>query len=378
MSCIRASRARTPLGALSAAIAVLLTCTLPAGSARAAEPVPGRPPAPDLAGGTKWLNSKPLSIRDLRGKVVLVDFWEYTCVNCIRTMPYLKEWWRRYKDKGLVIVGVHTPEFQFARGTDNVTEAVKRFGLEYPIVVDSDYAIWKAYGNNFWPAKYLVDAQGTVRYYHFGEGSYGDTEQQIQALLRELNPNVALPPLMEAVRGEDRPGRVCYPVTPELYMGYARGAHDGTLGNREGYQPNQIGTYRDAHAHVDGLLYANGPWKNLPEAFISSRDSPYPQDWIALRYHAIEANCVMKPEDGKPLRVYIYQDGKAVPPGDRGPDLKDDGDGKTYVLVDRPRMYALIKNAHFGQHELRLATAQSGLGIYSFTFTSCEVRRGAR
>jgi thiol-disulfide isomerase/thioredoxin len=377
MSFLRAWRACPAAGAL--VIALLVLVALPhAAPVRAAEPVPSRPQAPELAGGTQWLNSKPLSMRELRGKVVLVDFWEYTCVNCIRTMPYLKAWWRRYKDKGLVIVGVHTPEFQFARAGENVTEAVKRFGLDYPIVVDSNYALWKAYGNQYWPAKYLVDASGAVRYYHFGEGSYGDSENQIQALLRELNPRVELPPLMEAVRGEDRPGRVCYPVTPELYMGYERGAHDGTLGNREGYHPNQVASYQDRHAHIDGLIYANGPWKNLPEAFISTRESPYPRDWIALRYHAIEANSVMKPEDGKPIRVYVYQDGKGVQTRDRGPDLKDDGDGKSYVIVDRARMYALIKNVHFGQHELRLATAQPGLGVYSFTFTSCEMTPSGR
>src|SRR5262249_61083561 len=137
------------------------------------------------------------------------------CVNCIRTMPYLKEWWRRYKDKGLVIVGVHTPEFQFARAGDNVAEAVKRFGLEDSIVVDSNYAIWKAYGNQFWPAKYLVDAGGAVRYYHFGEGGYGDTESHIQLLLRELNPRVELPRPMEAVPLQDPPGPPRYPRTPD-------------------------------------------------------------------------------------------------------------------------------------------------------------------
>jgi thiol-disulfide isomerase/thioredoxin len=333
------------------------------------------PAAPELDGGVRWINSTPLKLSSLRGKAVLIDFWEYTCVNCLRTLPYLKEWHRRYKDKGLVIIGVHTPEFQFARSEENVAAAVKEFGLEYPIVVDSNYAIWKAYSNRFWPAKYLCDARGRVAYYHFGEGGYGETEQQIQILLRQINPRVELPPLMEAVRAEDQPGKVCYPTTPELYVGYERGLAEATLGNREGYSPGRAILYHDPGSHEDGMIYAQGQWKNTPEAFISARTSRYPRDWIAVRYHAIEANAVMKPEKGAPVRLWIYQDGKPVPEKDRGKDVQADEQGRTFVMVDKPRMYNLLKNAAFGQHELRLAVSQPGLGIYSFTFTSCEIAR---
>src|SRR5438034_10354573 len=135
--------------------------------------------APEFPKGVTWLNSPPLTLKQLRVKVVLVDFWEYTCVNCIRTFPYLKEWDRRYRDKGLVIVGVHTPEFAFARQVENVRRAAAGFGFQYPLAVDSDYKIWNAYDNHYWPAKYLIDKNGILRYTHFGEGNYGNTEEQI-------------------------------------------------------------------------------------------------------------------------------------------------------------------------------------------------------
>ena len=144
--------------------------------------------APELDGG-QWIQHGPMSLKSLRDKaVVLIDFWDYTCVNCIRTLPYVVAWNKRYQQSGLVVVGVHAPEFSFAREGSHVAEAAARFGLEYPIVLDNEYAIWRAYSNRFWPAKYLVDAKGRIRYYHFGEGAYRETELAIQGMIRELNP----------------------------------------------------------------------------------------------------------------------------------------------------------------------------------------------
>ncbi len=293
--------------------------------------------APEFPKGVTWLNSLPQTLKQLRGKVVLVDFWEYTCVNCIRTLPYVKEWDRRYRDKGLVIIGVHTPEFAFAKQVNNVRKAVADFALTYPIAVDSGYKIWNAYNNRYWPAKYLIDKNGVIRYSHFGEGNYGNTEAQIQALLKEINPRVALPAVLEALRPEDNDGAVCYPVTPELYAGSLR----GELGSR----PTGSG----------GTLYAAAP-----------------QDYIALKYHALGANVVLKPERGKPIRLEVEQDGKPVARADRGEDIRYDSAGRSYLLVDQPRMYRLAKNAKFGTHELKLLAADEGLGLYSYTFTSCQ------
>jgi len=327
--------------------------------------------APELVGGVKWLNSKPLRLSQLRGKVVLIDFWEYTCVNCIRTLPYLESWHEKYASKGLVVIGVHTPEFAFARLNANVARAAKKFGLKYPLVVDSQYAIWNAYSNRFWPAKYLVDKDGNIRYFHFGEGAYDSTERQIQKLLREANPKVKLPNLGKALRIEDKAGAVCYPVTPELYAGYLRGVKNDTLGNRTQYKPNKVVRYKDPGNHRDGLIYFSGKWKNAAEAMISTRKTPYPQDHVALRYHALEVNVVLKPEAGEPVRVWVYHDNKRVTKADAGADVRFDEQGRSYMVVDEPRMYNVIKNAKFGHHELRLAVSVPGLGIYAFTFVSC-------
>ncbi len=212
--------------------------------------------APELDGG-QWIQHGPVSLKALRDKaVVLIDFWDYTCVNCIRTLPYVVAWNKRYKDSGLVVVGVHAPEFSFAREGSHVAEAAARFGLEYPIVLDNEYAIWRAYSNRFWPAKYLVDAKGRIRYYHFGEGAYQETEVAIQGLIRELNPTASLPPPMEPVRDSDRPGAVCYRVTPELYLGHAR----GQFGNFEGVVRDRPHDYRDEGPHVEGMSYLAGRW----------------------------------------------------------------------------------------------------------------------
>lgn len=335
-----------------------------------------RPRAPEFPAGLVWLNSPPLRMEQLRGRVVLVDFWEYTCINCIRTFPYLKAWHAKYRDKGLVIIGVHTPEFRFARADRHVARAARKFGLTYPIVLDSDYLIWRAYGNRFWPAKYLIDHQGFVRNYHFGEGAYEATEARIQELLKEANPSVVLPPITPALRPTDRPGAVCYPVTPELYLGYERGSHEGTLANREGYRPGKTVSYRDPGGWEDGLVYLHGPWKNHPEAVISTRANRSPRDYVGIRYHALEVNAVMRPEAGRPVRVWVFQDGKPVARRDAGSDLRYDGAGRSYVLVDEPRMYHLVRNAVFGQHTLKLAPAGPGLGLYTFTFVSCAIPGG--
>ena len=371
-------RRRPILRMMAIAAFALGMCLTTAWSARAQEPQPDggvKVEAPDFPAGLKWLNSQPLKLEGLRGKVVLVDFWEYTCVNCIRTFPYLKAWNEKYKDKGLVIVGVHTPEFHFAKQEENVAKSAKQFGLTWPLIVDSDYVMWQTYGNRYWPAKYLIDSSGFVRYFHFGEGSYEQTEARIQALLKEANPKVELPPISKPLRATDGPGAVCYPVTPELYVGMERGAD--TLANREGYKLGKVVTYKDPGKWDDGLIYAHGPWKNTNEALVSTRASSKPEDYIGIKYHALEVNSVIRPENGKPVKIWIYHDGKPVAKKDKGDDIRFDEKGRSYITVDQPRMYNLIKNAEFGQRTLKLATAEPGMGIYSFTFVSCEVSKRA-
>jgi thiol-disulfide isomerase/thioredoxin len=166
----------------------LLAATAFSTASLTAMAAPTAPTAPEFTGIDKWLNSDPLTMRQLRGKVVLVDFWTYTCINCVRTLPYVKSWHEKFKDQGLVVVGVHTPEYPFERSTDNVKGAIKRFGIPYAVAQDNQYATWNAYGNRYWPAVYLIDKQGRVVYQHFGEGEYAQTEAKIRALLAEPAP----------------------------------------------------------------------------------------------------------------------------------------------------------------------------------------------
>lgn len=314
--------------------------------------------APELQGGG-WIQHGPVSLKSLRDKaVVLVDFWDYTCVNCIRTLPYVAGWHRRYHEKGLVIVGVHAPEFTFARDGSHVKEAILEFGLEYPIVLDNEYAIWRAYSNHYWPAKYLIDAKGRIRYYHFGEGGYAESELTIQAALREMNPALDLPPPMEPVRDSDRPGAVCYRVTPELYLGYAR----GQFGNPEPVARDRASDYRDLGKHMEGLSYLSGRWR-VEEECARSADADAS---ITLRYTAKDVNLVMAPPDGGSAQVEVI-----LEPGQKpGEDVRNH-DGRGLVAVSRPRMYNLVANDSVVSGSIRLCAEQSGVATYAFTFVSC-------
>src|SRR5258708_4645184 len=311
--------------------------------------------APDLEGGS-WIQHGPVSLKELRDKaVVLVDFWDYTCVNCIRTLPYVVEWNRRYAKSGLVIVGVHAPEFSFAREGSHVAGAVARIGLEYPIVLDNEYAIWRAYASRFWRAKDLIDAKGGIRYYHFGEGSYRETEVAIQGLIRELNPSASLPPPMEPVRDSDRPGAVCYRVTPELYLGHAR----GQFGNFEGVVRDRPNDYRDAGPHVEGMSYLAGRWRVEQESARSEAAGAA----ISLRYTAKDVNLVMGPAAGESVRAEVtLEDGQRA-----GDDVKFDGE-RGFIKVDRPRMYSLVANESVVSGSLTIRAEAVGLAVYAFTF----------
>ena len=324
--------------------------------------------APEVV-GVAWLNSAPLKIGDLRGKVVLVDFWEYTCINCLRTLPYVTEWNRRYADKGLIIIGVHTPEFEFGKEVNNVKDAVKRFNIEYPVALDNEYQTWSNYENRYWPRKYLVDKEGIIRYDHIGEGAYGEIENKIQELLREIHPAEQLPAIMEPVRGADKPGAVCYPVTPELYCGYLR----GRLGNPAGYSAETIIDYEDPVEHVDGSIYLNGRWYNSGEFVRHGEQTESLNDYIGIKYHALEVNAVIKQSGRDAFKVYITQDGRNVAPEDRGDDVQVEADGRTFLLINEPRMYNIIRNKIFGSHELQLASMSGEFEIYAYTFGSCEI-----
>jgi thiol-disulfide isomerase/thioredoxin len=316
--------------------------------------------APEPVGG-EWLQGGPVSLSALRGKgVALIDFWDYTCINCIRTLPYVVQWHRRYAQDGLVIIGVHAPEFNFARQGEFVAQAVKDFQIEYPVVLDNNYVIWRAYSNRFWPAKYLVDSAGRIRYYHYGEGGYRETEALIQSLLAEINPGLRLPQPMDPVRDTDRPGAVCHRVTPELYLGHQR----GQFGNPQGVESGYPQDYRDPGVRMEGMVYLNGRWTVGDE----SAEAAAPNASIAIRYTAKEVNLVMAPSSQGPVRVEmsLESDQKS------GQDARAE-DGHLVVAVDRPRMYNLVANDEVRSGGLKLTATGAGLNAYAFTFTSCTL-----
>ena len=218
--------------------------------------------APELRGIAGYINTDDsISIANQKGKVVLVDFWTYTCINCIRTLPYIKEWHDKYKDKGLVIIGVHTPEFEFEKDYNNVKQAAEKYRLQYPIVQDNSYSTWRAYNNRFWPRKYLIDIDGFVRYDHIGEGAYAETEMKIQELLQERAERMGMEQdiSMEISRPEDAVSITGNIGTPELYLGYD--FTRGNFGNEEGLPANRIVDYTLPEKMLDNYIYLEGKWK---------------------------------------------------------------------------------------------------------------------
>jgi thiol-disulfide isomerase/thioredoxin len=320
----------------------------------------GRVRVPEI--GRIWLNSPPLNMRQLRGRAVLVDFWDYTCINCIRTLPYIQAWHEKYKDLGLTVIGVHTPEFTFAQYESNVERGVREFGLTYPVVIDSEFELFKLFANRAWPSKYLIDKDGYLRYMHMGEGGYSEAETVIQELLREIQPDLKLPELMPPVRGEDRPGAICYVATPELYLGHRR----GRIGNESGFAEDRTTTYSFTGEPQENVFNADGRWHSSAEYFEAAGDG---QDRIILRYSAASVNLVLSANRTPSAEVAIKQDGRSLTPANATSETKF-RDGHSYLVVDRPRMYSLVDNHDFSTHTLEMTFAL-GVAAYAFTFTSC-------
>jgi thiol-disulfide isomerase/thioredoxin len=324
-------------------------------------------------GDAGWINSKPLTPQALAGKVVLVDFWEYTCVNCLKTLPYERAWYDRYAKYGFTIVGVHTPEFKFSGESANVAAAVKRLGVDWPVVLDSRQAIWDRYGNDVWPRELLFDQHGKLIADHSGEGDYPDMEHRIQQALRASNPSTRFPAVMDYLPGDSyaKPGAVCYRHTPEMYLGDWRG--DGVLGNPQGYGGDgRTLAYVDSTPHEEGRAYLQGPWFESGEALVNGSGASA-QPHLAIRYRALQVVAVLKPRDVTSVNVLVLQDGAPLSAQDAGADIRFDRDGRSYLLVDAPREYDVVLNKHFGQHELELLPQRPGLGAYTFDFEACEV-----
>ncbi len=321
---------------------------------------------PSFAGATAWLNGPAVHAGDLKGKVVLVDVWEYTCINCLRTLPYLRAWNKRYASDGLEIVGVQTPEFGISAVPANVAAAVKRLDVTWPVAVDGHHTLWQRFGARAWPTEMLFDPNGHLVYEDVGEGNYQATELHIQALLHRLHPALSMPPPMPLLPQDsyDKPGAVCYPRTNEILIG------DERIPGSSDFQNQFIEhNYHDPGNHVDGVVYLSGMWQRSRDAVIADGGI----DTFSLRYHAIQVMVVMAPHGGGGARVDVMQDGSPVPKADAGPDVRYDAKGNSYVQVDTARAYDIIDNRAFGHHELRLLPESGEVGIYDVAFESCEV-----
>ncbi|NUT18576.1 MAG: redoxin family protein [Hamadaea sp.] len=296
---------------------------------------------------------------DLRGKVVLVSFWTYTCVNWLRQLPYLRAWAHKYAAHGLVVVGVHTPEFEFEASTGNLRRAVRELGVDYPIVADDDYAIWRAFGNSAWPALYLADAEGRIRRHHLGEGEYQQTEAAIQALLTERGSAGFDPaPVKVTAQGIEAPADWTTLRTAETYTGYQRTAYFASPG---GLVPQRQHGYRvPADLAVDSWALA-GDWIAQPQAVVSAA----PGGRMAYRFHARDLHLVLAPATpGVPLRFCVRLDGEAPGPA-HGLDVDAEGHG---VLVE-PRLYQLIRQpGDIADRTFDITFADAGAGAYAFTF----------
>ncbi len=313
--------------------------------------------APDFV--AQSLNAGTIRTETLRNRVVLIDFWDYTCVNCIRTLPYVTEWDRKYRDSGLTVLGIHAPEFSFAQSEELVRDAIEDFGIEYPVILDNQYQLWQAYANQYWPAKFLVDGKGYLRLRHFGEGAYQEIETSIQEMLRELNPAYAKPDLLPLLRETDQPGAVCYPTTPELYLGFRR----GRLANPEEFQQGRSFEYTRPPALSEHSVALTGEWFSAPEFVAHMGDE---EGRIVVRYSATEVNLVLAPQQGEAVEIEVSQDGHPLPDASAGKDVRQ---GR--LLVDEPRMYSIVRNPGHGEHTLELASHSAGPEAYALTFGSC-------
>ncbi|HEY0234570.1 MAG TPA: cytochrome c biogenesis protein DipZ [Afipia sp.] len=320
-------------------------------------PVEGQMPA--LSGATAWLNSPPLTTEQLKGKVVLVDFWTYSCINCLRTLPYVRAWAEKYKDQGLVVIGVHTPEFAFEKNIDNVKKAVADLKVGYPVALDNDFAIWRAFDNQYWPAHYFIDAKGQIRHHHFGEGNYDESERVIQQLLAEAGKPVASPSLVsvKASGAEMAPGTASDVKSPETYIGYERAENFISPG----------GAVRDSRSvYTVGMPRLNewgltGDWAIEDErAGLNAAGGS-----IVYKFHARDLHLVLGPApDGKPIRFRVTVDG-AAPGNNHGTDIDADGRG----VVTQQRLYQLVRQSgEVSDKTFEIQFLDPGVQAYAFTF----------
>ncbi|MGI0003761.1 MAG: redoxin family protein [Candidatus Nitrosotenuis sp.] len=312
--------------------------------------------APELEGISGYINTNSQELQELiKGRVVLYDIWTYSCINCQRTLPYIIAWDEKYADKGLVIIGIHSPEFEFEKNIDNVSLAVEKFGIDYPVVLDNDKKIWDAFENRYWPRKYIADDEGYIRYDHIGEGDYDETEKIIQELLAEratkLGLNVAVAQSLVDIEEFKHGSR-----TPELYFGYDFAFGRNQLGSKEGFQPEKIVTYTIPETLERNFFYLDGTWKNLGDRMILTSDTGN----IVLPYFAKNVNIVAAGQS----ELEIFLDGNPISASSAGVDVTQD----SMVLTKESTLYNLVSMEEAGPHTIQISVKNSGFEIYTFTF----------
>ena len=312
---------------------------------------------PPLTGATTWLNTPPLTTEQLRGKVVVVDFWTYSCINCLRSIPYVKAWAEKYKDQGLVVIGVHTPEFAFEKSEANVRQNVRRLGLTYPVAMDNDFAVWRAFRNQYWPAHYFIDAQGRIRHHHFGEGDYEGSERVIQQLLKEAGAQVDGRTVQVDARGAEVAADFAQVDSPETYVGYARAENFRSPG---GLARDTIKTYAAAPLQLNGWSLS-GRWRVTRE----HADLQDAGGKVAFRFKARDLHLVMgSGRAGTTPRFRVRIDGQA-PGADAGMDIDAQGMGR----IDGERLYQLVRQAGpVRERTFEIEFLDPGAQVFAFTF----------
>lgn len=295
-------------------------------------------PAPAIAGISEWINSKPLVLDELKGKVILIDFWAYSCIKCVRTIPYLNAWYEKYRDKGFVILGVHSPEFDFEKENSNVKKAVESYKIQYPIALDNNFETWRNFHNRYWPAQYLIDKEGNVVYEHFGEGNYSETENNIRSLLG----------MNKAIIHSIAEKKSMFSPTPETYLGYNRAA---TLSSPEAVTKDTAARYSYSAELAKDAWALNGEWIISPEKIVSAQANAS----LKIRFYGSKVFAVMGSRLGKPIKVNLLLDGKRV---------------KTNSNFDvtHHALYTLVSKKRPIEAVLEVTATEPGLEIYTFTF----------
>jgi len=332
----------------------------------------------ELIGLDGWINSSPLSVDDLigSGQVVLLDFWTYTCINCVRTFPYLSAWYETYAEHGLTVIGVHSPEFEFEKLPLNVQRAVELYDLTYPVALDGNKETWDRYGNHFWPSKYLIGASGEVVFRHFGEGGYDQTESVIRTELEAAGNDLSR--VARSSVTEPRRSDAAHTITRELYGGYKNNyLADGLYAGQDVYYeaPDVEVEYSDDGTRRRGQFYLDGVWMNLVNAVVTANRSEADSTYFAFDFFATSVNAVLGNSEPTPAGagedghlVVVEIDGRPLSQDEAGADIEWDSAGNSVVRVKETRLYQIAALPEFGKHELKLTINSEGLAVYTITF----------